>query len=99
MRRNEVIDVLRLQEPEARALGVSALYLFGSAACDEAQPDSDVDVFVDYDLDRFGLIELARLQRRLSQELGRPADVGTRDGLHPLLRERHRGRSHEILLR
>ena len=77
---------MKRQEAEARALGVNALYLFGSAARGEARPDSDVDVFVDYGLDRFGLIELARLQRRLSEELGRPTDVGTRDGLHPLLR-------------
>ena len=29
---------------------------------------------------------LVRLKQRLSEALGRPADVGTRDGLHPLLR-------------
>lgn len=87
MRREEVIGVLKRHEPEARALGVRSLFLFGSTARDQARADSDIDLFVDYDRDRFGLIELARLKRRLSEALGRPADVGTRDGLHPLLRD------------
>src|SRR5215204_6749919 len=87
MRREEVISVLKRHEPEARALGVQSLFLFGSAARDQARADSDIDLFVDYDCDRFGLIELVRLKQRLSEVLGRPADVGTRDGLHPLLRD------------
>jgi predicted nucleotidyltransferase len=87
MRREEVISVLKRHELEARALGVQSLFLFGSAARDQARADSDIDLFVDYDCDRFGLIELVRLKQRLSEVLGRPADVGTRDGLHPLLRD------------
>jgi len=86
MRRDEVIAILKRHEPEARALGVRSLYLFGSTARDEARTDSDIDVFVDYEIERFGLIELARLGNRLSEILGQPADVGTRDGLHPALR-------------
>ena len=87
MHRRDVIRILKGQAPEARALGVRAMHLFGSTARGEAKPDSDVHLFVDYDRDRFGLIELARLQRQLSDALGRPTDVGTRDGLHPLLRD------------
>lgn len=70
-----------------KMLGVTALHLFGSTARDEARLDSDVDLFVDYELDKFGLIELVGLQRRISEMLGRPVDVTTRDGLHPLLRD------------
>lgn len=88
MDRSSAISRLRRYERKAAALGVRSLYLFGSTGRDQARADSDVDIFVDYDVDRFGLIELARLGRELSEVLGRRADVGTRDGLHPLLRER-----------
>jgi predicted nucleotidyltransferase len=59
MNRTEIIAKLKAIEPQLRARGVAALYLFGSYARDEARPDSDVDVFVDpADDDAFGLIPL-----------------------------------------
>jgi uncharacterized protein len=60
--------------------------LFGSAARNEADEQSDVDLFVDYDPERFSFVELIQLRRRLSDILGRRADLTTREGLHPLLR-------------
>jgi predicted nucleotidyltransferase len=47
MNRNEIIAKLNAVEPQLRAHGVGALYLFSSHARDEAREDSDVDVFVD----------------------------------------------------
>ncbi len=82
---DDAISLLRARSDEVRSLGVRSLYLFGSTARGEAGAMSDVDLFVDYEPERFGLIELARLQARLSEVLGRPADVTTRDALHPLL--------------
>jgi len=59
MKRAEVIAKLKTVEPQLRARGVAALYLFGSYARDEARPDSDVDVFIDpANDDAFGLIPL-----------------------------------------
>jgi predicted nucleotidyltransferase len=59
MNRAEIISKLKAVEPQLRAHGVAALYLFGSYARDEARPDSDVDVFVDpANEDAFGLIPL-----------------------------------------
>jgi nucleotidyltransferase-like protein len=43
MNRAEVINQLKSLEPELRAHGVAALYLFGSYARGDAGPDSDVD--------------------------------------------------------
>ena len=43
MRRADVIARLKEAEPALRSFGVAGLYLFGSHARDEAQPDSDVD--------------------------------------------------------
>jgi len=46
--RADVIERLKAAEPELRARGVAALYLYGSYARDEATPDSDIDVLVDF---------------------------------------------------
>jgi hypothetical protein len=48
MRREETISLLRQHRAEIAAHGVRALYLFGSTRRDEARPDSDVDLFIDY---------------------------------------------------
>jgi predicted nucleotidyltransferase len=47
MGRTEIIAKLKAKEPELRAHGVAALYLFGSRAREEDGEDSDIDVFVD----------------------------------------------------
>jgi predicted nucleotidyltransferase len=82
----DIIASLRLRAPDIKALGATSLYLFGSTARGDAREDSDVDLFVDYDPNHFSFVELIRLGERVSQILGRPADLTTRDGLHPLLR-------------
>ena len=86
MTRNETIAALREHARAIRDQGVTALYLFGSSSRDEARSDSDVDLFVDYDPDRFSFVELIRLRESLSAKLGRKADLTTREGLHPVLR-------------
>jgi len=86
MTRTDIIAELLDRATDIRAFGATSLYLFGSAAHGEAAETSDIDLFVDYDPEKFGFVELIRLRERLSQVLGRPADLTTRDGLHPLLR-------------
>jgi uncharacterized protein len=86
MTRGDILALLRSQAADIRELGATALYLFGSAARGEATDASDIDLFIDYDPDRFSFVELIRLRERLSHVLGRPADLTTRQGLHPLLR-------------
>ena len=82
MRRDQVISKLKAVEPAIRALGASALYLYGSHAREEARPDSDVDVFIDKDPSRhFGFDEFMGIYLKLRETLD--ADVGytTREGL------------------
>jgi predicted nucleotidyltransferase len=82
----DLLTELRRRAPDIRALGATSLYLFGSAARDEATEKSDVDLFIDYDPEKFSFVELIRLREGLSAMLGHPADLTTREGLHPLLR-------------
>ena len=86
MRRTDIIAALRGRASEILDFGATALYLFGSTARNEATEGSDVDLFIDYDPERFSFVELIQLRKRLSDILGRSADLTTRDGLHPLLR-------------
>jgi len=88
MTRGEAIDRLNDCAPAIRARGATALYLFGSSARDEAGPDSDMDLFVDYDPTcRFSLVDLAAIKNLLEDRLAVEVDVTTRDSLHPMLRD------------
>ncbi len=86
MRRAKVLELLTAHREElARLFGVRALFLFGSVARDEARPDSDVDVLVEFNgpttFDgHMGLIIY------LEDLLGCRVDAVTTKGLKPRLR-------------
>lgn len=87
MERATVIARLKDAESKIRALGAASIYLFGSTARNQAQPDSDIDMFIDRDPTKpFGMMELTGLEFLLEEVLGAPVDVGTRNGLHPAIR-------------
>ncbi len=88
MKRDEAIARLKETEAAIRALGATSLYLYGSTARDEAQPDSDVDVFIEYVPGRFTILDLVGVQQELSERLGVEVDIATRDGLHRRLKKR-----------
>ena len=89
MRKHDAVAALRTQADAVRALGATALYLFGSTVRDDAGPGSDIALFIDYDRNsRFSLIELVGISQLLERRLGVPVDVTTRDSLDPLLRDR-----------
>jgi predicted nucleotidyltransferase len=88
MERDQAIAKLKKYEAELKRLGVRQLYLFGSTARGDAQEDSDVDLFFDYEEGKFGLFDLIDVQDYASRILGRTADVMTRDSIHKVLRHR-----------
>jgi predicted nucleotidyltransferase len=87
MNRNDAITALMSCADAVKAHGATSLYLFGSSARNGARPDSDLDLFVDYDpQDRFSLVDLIDIKLMLEDRLGVPVDITTRDSLHPMLR-------------
>lgn len=84
--RTEALAVLTRIKPElVRRYGVKRLALFGSTVRNEAGPDSDVDILVDFD----GPATSKRffgVQFILEDELGRPVDLVTKKALRAELR-------------
>ena len=88
MNRMEAVDKLKGYADTIRAMGATSLYVFGSTVRDEANPDSDLDVFIDYDPGgKFSLLDLVDIKLLLEAELGIEVDVTTRDSLHPMLKD------------
>jgi uncharacterized protein len=88
MNAEEAISILRSATDVRREFSVRSFRVFGSIVRGEAGPDSDIDILVEFEPDaRIGLFEFARLQRRLSEVLGRHVDLVTPDALHTSLRQ------------
>ncbi|WP_354636156.1 nucleotidyltransferase family protein [Planktothricoides raciborskii] len=49
MQREEVLRILGQNQQVVKDFGVKSLAIFGSVARDEATPDSDVDILVEFD--------------------------------------------------
>jgi predicted nucleotidyltransferase len=83
MNRAEIVARLKSVEPQLRAHGIAALYLFGSYGRDEGRPDSDLDVFIDkMPGRRFGFDELMGGYFALKDAVpGIEISFGTREGL------------------
>lgn len=81
-----VLDVINAHQNHFNEFAVKALFLFGSVARDEATPESDIDVLVEFDRP-VGLFTLLKLQSFLEELLGRPVDLGTPTSLRSHIRE------------
>jgi predicted nucleotidyltransferase len=87
MERDEAMTTLQQHEADLKRLGVEHLYMFGSTARGEANNDSDVDLFFDYQKGKLGVYELMDVKEYAASILGRKTDIMTRDSLHKTLRE------------
>jgi len=77
----EVIARLQGQHEQLRALGVAQLGLFGSFVRDEAGPESDVDLLVDFQEGRKTYRAICALGDFVEELVGRPVEILTRAGL------------------
>lgn len=67
---------------------IKKLSLFGSAVRGELQPDSDIDILVEFEQDHTpGLFSIVRMEMELAQMLGRKVDIRTPEDLSQYFRE------------
>ena len=76
---SRMIDICRQND-------VSMIGVFGSMARGEAQKKSDIDLIVRFSK-RKSLLSMVRLERELSEALGRKVDLLTEAAISPYLRE------------
>ncbi len=87
MQRDEALALLGAHRKELDGFGVKSIAIFGSVARNQARPDSDVDVLVEFGIP-VGFFELIRLERHLADLFGRRVDLTTPGGLKRQLRDR-----------
>ena len=87
MRRDDVLAILAAHRDELHEqFGVKSLALFGSVARDEAGPESDVDLLVEFDRRPVGLFEFIDVKMALERLLGVPVDLATPGSLRERIR-------------
>lgn len=87
MRRNEVLEILAQHRQILQDFGVKSLAIFGSVARDEARPESDVDILVEFD-GRVTFDRYMDVKFYLEDSLGRKVDLVSGRSLNPLIRSR-----------
>ena len=89
MKKTEAVSKLKDHAEAIRAMGATALYLFGSTARDETNESSDLDLFIDYNPTAKipNMFRLMQIEEKISEALGVPVTITTRDALHPLMKE------------
>lgn len=85
MQRDDILQILHDHKSEFAQFGVASLAIFGSVARDEAGPQSDVDILVEFSgaatFDHY-----MGLKIYLEDLLGMRIDLATRQALKPRIR-------------
>jgi predicted nucleotidyltransferase len=89
MKHAELIERLKAYDALLRENGATAVFVFGSRARGRERPDSDLDLFIDYDptLKIPNMFRLMQIEEKISETLGIPVTITTRDALHPLMKK------------
>lgn len=97
LRREIAIERIRSAEPELRALGIARLALFGSTVRDEAQPDSDVDILIQFTAGAKTYERFLAVAELLEARLERRVELVTTEGLSPFLGPRIQAEAIDVL--
>ena len=89
MNQSTLIEVLRTYNAALRENGATGLFIFGSRAVGTQRPDSDLDLFIDYDPEAKipNMFHLMKIEEEISGVLGIPVTITTRNALHPLMKD------------
>lgn len=93
----EASSRLVASEGEIRALGVARLALFGSVVRNEARPDSDVDVLVQFAPGAKTYDRFLALSELLERRLERRVDLVTTESLSPYIGPRILAEAQDVL--
>jgi hypothetical protein len=67
---------------------IRKLSIFGSAICGELQPDSDIDLLVEFEEGHTpGLFSIVKMEMELAEMLGRKVDLRTPEDLSQYFRD------------
>jgi uncharacterized protein len=83
--RDTAFERLQAIEAEIRHLGVRRLALFGSVLRNEAHPDSDVDVLVEFSPEQKSFDRFMALADLLEEALERRVEIVTTEALSPYI--------------
>jgi predicted nucleotidyltransferase len=83
--RDDAMQRLKRATVEITSLGVRRLALFGSVVRNEARPDSDVDVLVEFDPARKTFDNFLALSELLERLLDHPVELVTTEALSPYI--------------
>lgn len=95
--REEAVRRLVASEPEIRALGVQRLALFGSVLRDEARPDSDVDLLVQFSPGAKTFERFLALFDLLEERLGCRVELVTTEALSPFIGPRILAEAQDVI--
>lgn len=88
MNREEIIAKLQEILPIVQEkYHVKSLGIFGSVARGDDTVESDVDILVEFGEQAVGFFDFIRMQKLLSDTLGREVDLVTKDGLKKVIKE------------
>jgi predicted nucleotidyltransferase len=89
MNQSRLIEVLSTYDAALRENGATGLFMFGSRAVGKERPDSDLDLFIDYNPEAKipNLFRLMQIEDEISEALGIPVTITTRNALHPLMKD------------
>ena len=88
MNRDEALAILSEHKTELQQKhGVKSIAIFGSTARNEAGPESDVDILVEFEKP-VGYFKLADISFYLEEKLGQEVDLATPGALRSPVRER-----------
>jgi uncharacterized protein len=85
--RQDILSSLKKIKGEvAKDYSVRTIGVFGSVARDEQTDQSDIDLLVEFSKP-VGFVHFMRLEKFLSQRLGKKVDLVTPDSLKPVIRQ------------
>src|SRR3954452_16638716 len=89
MEQADLIEALKTNGAALRENGATALFAFGSRVRGTARPDSDLDLFIDYNpiIKIPNMFRLMQIEEDISKTIGVPVTITTRNALHPLMKE------------